>query len=205
MTRKMKGGSVASDAVVELVKPEAFSKLDAQFDNLVGGAKKSAPRKSAQSKAPTAKPKAAAKKQKGGICAMCGGHMKHMNDFDDDGLFNLYNKKGGAAPLYEVKYDYDASMAKPAHGLAVDRVLDQGTVALMATESPSSLGSMSKMVQYGNVFDGNNIAFNYSSTGGAMKKKVPAAPKAKKSTKAPAKPKAAPKAKVASSKKAVKK
>lgn len=175
----MKGGSVASDSVVELVTSDTFSKLDAHFDNLVGGAKKTT--KNTKSKK-TSKPKTPekkttktvksvtpkTKKQVGGICAMCGGHMKHMNDFDDDGLFNLYNKKGGAAPLFEVQYDYDTSMAKAAHGTPINRLPDQSSIAAMATESPSSFGSMNKMVQYGNVFEGNNIPFSYS--GGKSKK-----------------------------------
>ena len=33
----MKGGSVASSGVVDLVSEGAFAKLDTQFDNVVGG------------------------------------------------------------------------------------------------------------------------------------------------------------------------
>lgn len=197
MSRKMKGGSVASDAVVELVQPVAFDKLDVQFDNLVGGSKKT---KSVQQKGKQQMQKK--KKQDGGVCFMCGGRMKHMNEYDSEGIFNLHNKKGGAAPAaaapaFEVKYDYTASMAKDAHGIQIDRGLDNSTVSLMATESPSSFGGMNKMVQYGNVFgDTNNIPFSYS--GGATKKKAvkkPKATKAKTETKKakPTKPTSSPK------------
>lgn len=192
----MFGGSLSSDNVNSMVQPEAYAKLDAHFDNLVGGAKG---KRSKQSKRkPTAK-KTVAKVHKGGMCLMCGGTMKHMNDYDDEGLFNLYNKKGGAAPDYQVQYDYSSSMAKGAHGAPIDRVLDANTVSLMATESTSSLGGMQKTVEFGNVIRAGDIPFNYS--GGAKSKTTKSAkPKSAKTAKVTVKPKSKPQVNTATKK-----
>jgi hypothetical protein len=205
----MKGGSVASDNVVSLVSPGAFEKLDAQFDNQFGGKRKSVKSvksvKSAKSVKPAAKAKSQGKKEskhlKGGMCQMCGGYMKHMNDFNDEQIASLYNKKGGAnAPLFDIKYDYSTSLHQPAHGASIDRTLNETAINAMASESPSSLGGLQKSVQFGNVFGNNDLPFAYggSRPKRATAKKDAAKPKAKKpaskkettrkaSTKAPSK------------------
>lgn len=180
----MKGGSIASDAVVKLVPSEAFKLLDAQFDNIVGGgSKKTAPKKKAH------------KTKKGGMCPMCGGTsaklMHHMNEFDNSGITQLRNKKGGAgSPLFDIKYDYSSSIMQPSHGTPIDRSLNIEATRLMANESPSVLGGFSKSIAYGNVTDVANTNFVY---GGAKK----AAPKKATSKK--------PSSKKVSGKKATKK
>jgi hypothetical protein len=169
----MKGGSVASSSVEQLISVEAFDKLNAQFDNQVGGKKKSS---SKEKKTTTKQSNKQGKKtnkdnhstKEGGFCPVCGGGMKHINDFDDEGMFNLYNKKGGASsPTFSMKYDYVDSMMKPVHGDAIPRGLNTDMISMMANDSASSLGSMNKTVQFGNVFDSPKVPFNY--TGGSKK------------------------------------
>jgi hypothetical protein len=181
MSCRMKGGSVASHAVTSLVTDGAFSKLDGNFTNIVGGRHR-------KSKQP---------KRSGGMCMVCGGSkqdsMKHFSDFDNSGLMSVHNKRGGANnPLFDIRYDYTTSMAQPAHGPAVNRALNFEATNLMAAESISSLGSFNKMPEYGNMTDMNNGTFVY---GGATRKtkapKKTASTKAKpstKSTKSPKKP-----------------
>lgn len=187
----MKGGSVASSSVGELVQTPTWEKLDAQFDNQVGGKKKSKKQstktaktnKSDSKKTKQEQSQSKKGKQQGGFCPVCGGGMKHINDFDDEGMFNLYNKKGGASPMFQMKYDYTDAMMKPLHGEVIQRGLNTDLVSAMATDSPSSLGSMNKTVEFGNVFDAPKVPFTYS--GGAKKK--PASKPKKQSTKAPKK------------------
>jgi hypothetical protein len=164
----MKGGSVASSAVEGLVQGTTWTKLDAQFDNQVGGKKKKQAKKTtSKSKKTTTKPKQP--KQKGGICPVCvGGKMKHMNDFESEGLFNLYNKKGGASPSFPIKYDYSDAMMKPLHGDVINRGLNTDIMSVMASDSPSSLGSMNKTIAFGGVVDTPKVPFVY--TGGSKKK-----------------------------------
>lgn len=186
----MKGGSVASSAVEGLVQAPTWDKLDVQFDNQVGGKKQKKPAKKKNKEDKQTKQK----NKKGGFCPICGGGMKHINDFDDEGLFNLYNKKGGAAaPSFEMKYDYSDALVKPPHGDAVQRGFNADVVGVSASESPSTLGSMSKAVQFGNVFDAPKVPFVY--TGGSKKtsktsKKTPqkkTGDKPKKASKKPSK------------------
>jgi len=184
----MKGGSVASSAVESLVQAPTWDKLNVQFDNQVGGKKKKAsPKKQTekkekkQDKKPSANKQKHTKHQKGGMCIMCGGKMKHINDFESEGLFNLYNKKGGANSSFPMSYDYSDAMMKPQHGDVINRTLNTDIVGVMASESPSTLGSMSKTVEFGNVFDAPKVPFVY--TGGskkATKKPTKTASKAKK-------------------------
>lgn len=166
----MKGGSIASSSVEQLIPVEAFEKLNLQFDNQVGGKKQ--PKKDSKKKQTTAmKDK---KKQKGGVCFVCGGSMKHINDFDNEGIFNLYNKKGGASsPTFSMKYDYIDSMTKPVHGVSIPRGLNTDVLSVMANDTTSSLGNMTKTVEFGNVVDIPKIPFNY--TGGSKKQSKTAA------------------------------
>ena len=151
----MKGGSIASSSVEQLIPVEAFERLNIQFDNQVGGKKKPKSSKKQQSK-------------KGGTCFVCGGSMKHINDFDNDGIFNLYNKKGGASsPTFSMKYDYVDSMSKPVHGVAIPRGINTDILSVTANDATSSLGSLNKTVAFGNVLDTPKIPFNY--TGGSKK------------------------------------
>lgn len=182
----MKGGSVASDAVVKLVPVDAFKQLDAQFDNAVGGGrhKKTVNKKKTQ------------KTKKGGMCPMCGGTsaklMHHINEYDNSGITQLRNKKGGAgSPLFDIKYDYSSSIMQSPHGAPVDRTLNLEATKLMASESPSVLGDFNKSIQYGNVTDVANTNFVY----GGAKKTMSKKPKAKSaSKKSPAKKPSAKKA-----------
>jgi len=177
----MKGGSVASSAVEQLVAPKAFENLNVQFDNIVGGAKKSVKKTTTKKTEKKTEKKTAQKtKQQGGVCMMCGG-MKHINDFDDEGLFNLYNKKGGSQQ-FTMNYDYSASMLKPLHGAPVDRVLNTDVVGVMANDSSSTLGSMSKTVEFGNVFGTRAVPFNYSGGSQKTKKQVKKSPSKKTAT-----------------------
>lgn len=160
----MKGGSIASSSVEQLIPVEAFEKLNIQFDNQVGGKKK--PKTGNKKKQSGAKKDK--NKQQGGVCFVCGGSMKHINDFDNEGIFNLYNKKGGASsPTFSMKYDYVDSMTKPVHGVSVPRGLNTDVLSVMANDTTSSLGSMTKTVEFGNVMDIPKIPFNY--TGGSKK------------------------------------
>jgi hypothetical protein len=160
----MKGGSIASSSVEQLIPVEAFEKLNIQFDNQVGGKKKS----KTDSKKKQNTPKKDKKKQQGGVCFVCGGSMKHINDFDNEGIFNLYNKKGGASsPTFSMKYDYVDSMTKPVHGVPILRGLNTDVLSVMANDTTSSLGNMTKTVEFGNVMDIPKIPFNY--TGGSKK------------------------------------
>lgn len=153
----MKGGSIASSSVEQLIPVEAFEKLNIQFDNQIGGKKKS--------KSTTKQSK---KKQQGGVCFVCGGSMKHINDFDNEGIFNLYNKKGGAnSPTFSMKYDYLDSMSKPVHGVSIPRGLNTDILSVTANDATSSLGALNKTVAFGNILDTPKIPFNY--TGGSKK------------------------------------
>lgn len=182
----MKGGSIASSSVEQLVPVQAFEKLDIQFDNQAGGKKKS--KTASKKKTPAKKTNSKAKKQQGGVCFVCGGAMKHINEYEDDGLFNLYNKKGGAsAPTFSMAYDYVDSMSKPMHGLPVPRGLNTDVMSIGANEVTSSLGSMNKTVAFGNVLDVPKVPFNYT---GGSKKPVKTAMKTVKKTQ---KPKTTPK------------
>ncbi len=154
MSCRMKGGSVASDAVVSNVSDGAFAKLNNQFTNLVGGKKKTKSRPS------------------GGMCMICGGSkqqlMKHFDELDNAGLMRVHNKKGGASsPLFNVDYDYTTAMYKPAHGVSIDRALNHEATSMMASESASSLGGFNKVAEYGNMTDLSDGKFIY---GGARKK-----------------------------------
>lgn len=180
----MKGGSVASSSVEQLIPVEAFEKLNIQFDNQVGGKKKSKT-KTATKKKQQSTQKKDKKKQQGGTCFVCGGSMKHINDFDNEGIFNLYNKKGGAnSPTFSMKYDYIDSMSKPVHGVSIPRGLNTEVLSVMANDTTSSLGSLSKTVEFGNVVDVPRIPFNY--TGGSKKQSKKTA-KQKRNSKTPAK------------------
>lgn len=179
MSRRLKGGSVASNAVTSTVTDGAFSKLNSNFTNIVGGRKY----KSKQSKS------------SGGMCMVCGGSkqdsMKHFSDFDNSGLMSVHNKRGGAnTPLFDIRYDYSTPMTQPAHGPSVNRALNFEATNLMAAESISSMGSFNKIPEYGNMTDLNTSNFVY---GGAKRKsKASKAPKktkpSTKSTKTPKKP-----------------
>jgi hypothetical protein len=162
----MKGGSVASDAVVSSVSDGAFAKLNNQFTNLVGGKTKSKLRRS------------------GGMCMICGGSkqniMKHFDEFDNTGLMRVHNKKGGASssasPLFNMNYDYTSGMYKPAHGVHIDRALNHEATNIMASESASSFGGFNKVAQYGNMTDLSNGTFVY---GGARVSKPTRKPSSK--------------------------
>jgi hypothetical protein len=144
---KQKGGSIASDSVVALVSKPAFAQLDTQFDNQVGGKKA----------------------LKGGMCPMCGGKTPCGKQ--------MQKQKGGAAnSMFQVKYDYSTAMQQGTHGVPVDRAVNEVAVAMLATDNPSSLGDMSKTVQYGNIFGNSQVPFTY---GGAKKKPASKKPSAK--------------------------
>jgi hypothetical protein len=190
----MKGGSAASTAVVDLVKTETYEQMNTHFDNLVGGAKTpKTPKKTKTTKTPKAsstpkKTEAKASKSSkssktgknshkhshlGGMCMICGGGlMKHMNDFDDKDMKSLYNKKGGANPLYNIKYDITSAFTQPAYGDVTSRGLDASTIKQLSYENPSSLSAYNKFVQYGNVSGSPVMKFNY--TGGKNVKKTSA-------------------------------
>lgn len=191
----MKGGSAASTAVVDLVKTETYEQMNNHFDNLVGGAKsKKAANTNKTSKKTKANKKTEDKPTKsktvknsgkhehsGGICMICGGGlMKHMNDFDDKDMKSLYNKKGGANPLYNIKYDITNAFTQPAYGDVTSRGLDASTIKQLSYENPSSLSTYNKFVQYGNVSGTPVMKFNY--TGGKNVKKT-SEKKTKKTTK----------------------
>ena len=190
MSCRFKGGSVASDAVTSSIPQAAFSKLDANFTNLVGG----------KSKKPKSKKKAPPKSRSGGMCMVCGGakqvDMKHFNDLDNSGLKHVHNKKGGAdisssSPLFDIRYDYSQSMAQPAHGLPINRALNYEATNLMATESTSALGGFNKITQYGNMTDLSNGNFVYG--GGRKKTNKSSTKRVKKTSTEKSKPKKASK------------
>ena len=197
----MKGGSVSSDNVVVDVKPEAFDKLNGLFTNIVGGAKRSkvlrkakSPKKTSDTKSRKAvvkseKPSKSVKSvksgkktirsKKGGMCPMCGGNsMLHMNQYDNSGIFNLYNKKGGAQPLaLDVGYNYNIPNQSSPNGPTVIRALDSSAIDILASEPASQMGNLVKTLQYGqagSAFEGPNVPFKYaqSLTGGKKTKKV---------------------------------
>jgi hypothetical protein len=178
----MKGGSVASSAVVSHVNEATFSKLDKQFDGLFGGAKPTAkPTKKPASKPVKKTPKTPKTPKKtaksgGSACNMCGGQLKKLNDMEDS-LTSVQNKKGGSNPMFQIKYDYASAMQQSAHGTPIDRTINETALAIAASDSVSSLGNLQKTVAYGNVFDASAIPFTYN--GG----KAPKAPKAKKPAK----------------------
>lgn len=178
MSCRLRGGSVASDAVVSQVSDGAFSKLDGQFTNLIGG-KRRTKKPSKQAKTSTSK-KPAPKSRKGGMCMICGGstqpYMKHFNDFDNSGLDKVHNKRGGSnPPMYDIKYDNNYAMAQPPHGPSINRGVNFEATNLMASESVSSLGNLNKIAHYGNITDLSDGKFIY---GGASKRKVvPSKPK----------------------------
>jgi hypothetical protein len=183
---EMKGGSIASSSVEQLVPVQAFEKLDIQFDNQVGGKKKS--KGAAKKKTTAKKTNSKAKKQQGGVCFVCGGSMKHINEYDDEGLFNLYNKKGGAnSPTFPMSYDYIDSISKPVHGLQIPRGLNTDVLSVVANDATSSLGSMNKTVAFGNILDVPKVPFNY--TGGSKKPVKTAIKPAKKTQKSKSSPK----------------
>lgn len=185
----MIGGSISSDAVVSLVKEGTWGNLDTQFDNKFGGARKKRPGKKSIARTKTVsptkpKPKSVAKKGGSG-CFICGGNlqqrkgcslhggMKRLEEYDEDEKFGLFNKKGGADPLFQVKYDYADAMTQGQHGVHINRAVDLSSVQFMANDSPSTMGAVHKTVQYGNVFDSTNIPFSYGlNSGGALVKKL---------------------------------
>ena len=186
----MKGGSVASDAVLKLVPADAFKQLDINFNNAVGGAKKA---KKTSDKKTT---------KKGGMCPMCGGSsgklMHHINEFDNSGITQLRNKRGGAAastaaPLFDIKYDYGTSIMQSPHGAPIDRSLNFEVTKLMSSESPSVLGDFNKSIQYGNVTDVANTNFVYGGAKKSAPKKKTTNKTANKTTKKPSGKKAAKK------------
>ena len=187
MSCYLRGGSVASDAVVSQVTDGAFSKLDGQFTNLVGG-KRMTKKPSTQAKTSTSSSKkTASKSRKGGMCMICGGstqpHMKHFNDFDNSGLDKVHNKRGGSSsPLFDVKYDYSMAMSQPAHGPSINRGINFEATNLMASESVSPLGGFNKVAHYGNITDLSDGKFIY---GGASKRKVVSKSKPKKDVRKP--------------------
>lgn len=176
MSCRLKGGSVASDAVVSQVSDSAFSKLDGHFTNLIGGKRRvkkpvNKPKTSTTSKSSGRKPVPASRK--GGMCMICGGspqpEMKHFNEFDNTGLVKIHNKRGGSSsPLYEVRYDNSMSMASPPHGPSINRGVNFEATNLMATENVSSFGNFNKVAHYGNITDLSDGKFIY---GGANKRK----------------------------------
>lgn len=159
MSCKMRGGSVASDAVNDTVPAGAFAKLDGYFTNVVGGGRKNAKGKSSNVRS-------------GGMCIVCGGAkkegMKHFNDFDNSGLMRVHNKRGGAnSPLFDIRYDYSSAMSQPAHGPLVNRALNYEATNMMASESTTPLGDFNKLTAYGNLTDLSEGVFKY---GGARRK-----------------------------------
>lgn len=171
MSCRMKGGSVASDAVVKTVSDAAFAKLNAQFTNQVGG--KTRPRKPTRPAKP-AKPTKPTKSRKGGMCMICGGSkqqdMKHFNDFDNAGLMRVHNKKGGSNnPSFDIRYDYGTSMTQSAHGPLVNRALNFEAANMMSSESVTPLGAFNKVPAYGNMSDVSDGKFIY---GGARRRKA---------------------------------
>jgi hypothetical protein len=180
----MKGGSVASDAVANLVKPEVYETLNNQFDDTVkfsGGSKGKKKQDKKQDKKPTAKSTSSKQNKKGGMCMACGGSlMKHINEYNDESLHTLYNKKGGSDPLFTIKYDISTAFAEPTHGQSVSRTVDNSTLNQMTYENPTSFGVMNKSVQYGNVTDSPVVNFSF---GGAKKQNTKNSSKKTKETK----------------------
>jgi hypothetical protein len=189
----MKGGSVASSAVVSNVTEATFSKLDKQFDGLFGGAKPAAKKPTSKPVKKTPKtpktqktPKKPAKTGGSGSskCNMCGGQLKKLNDMEDS-LTSVQNKKGGGNPMFQIKYDYASAMQQSAHGAPIDRTINETALSIAASDSISSLGNLQKTVAYGNVFDKSAIPFTYNG-GKASKTQKTSKPKnvpQKKSTK----------------------
>lgn len=180
----MKGGSVASEAVVSNVNEATFSKLDKQFDGLFGGAKSSKKPASKPVKPvnPTKKTQKKSPKVGGSTCKMCGGQLKKLNELGDS-LTSVQNKKGGGNPMFQIKYDYASAMQQSAHGTPIDRTINETALSIAASDSISSLGNLQKTVAYGNVFDTPDIPFTYNGGKATKAPKKPKAPKAKKSTK----------------------
>jgi hypothetical protein len=117
--------------------------------------------------------------KKGGMCPMCGGNsMLHMNQYDNSGIFNLYNKKGGAEqPLLDVGYNYNIPNQSTPNGPIVTRTLDTSAIDILASEPASQMGNLVKTLQYGqagSAFEGPNVPFQYAQTltGGKKTKKV---------------------------------
>jgi hypothetical protein len=117
--------------------------------------------------------------KKGGMCPMCGGNsMLHMNQYDNSGIFNLYNKKGGAEqPLLDVGYNYNIPNQSTPNGPIVTRTLDTSAIDILASEPTSQMGNLVKTLQYGqagSAFEGPNVPFKYAQTltGGKKTKKV---------------------------------
>jgi hypothetical protein len=160
----MKGGSVASSAVVSNVTEAAFSKLDKQFDGLFGGAKpakKSVKKPASKPVKKTPKTSKTSVKTGGSTCKMCGGQLKKLNDMEDS-LISVQNKKGGGNPMFQIKYDYASAMQQSSHGAPIDRTINETALSIAASDSVSSLGNLQKTVAYGNVFDTSAIPFTYN-------------------------------------------
>lgn len=183
----MKGGSVASEAVVSNVNEATFSKLDKQFDGLFGGAKSSKkPAKKPASK-PVKKSPQKPVKTGGSTCKMCGGQLKKLNELEDSLTF-VQNKKGGGNPMFQIKYDYASAMQQSAHGTPIDRTINETALSIAASDSISSLGNLQKTVAYGNVFDTSDIntpdiPFTYNGGKASKVSKAPKTPKAHKTPK----------------------
>lgn len=170
----MKGGSVSSSHVESLVSSDVYESMNKHFDNLVGGAKST--KKPTKPKLSKPKPP---HKHKGGVCMLCGGStslMKHINEFDNSGLKTLYNKKGGSNPLYNIKYDISTAFTQPLHGVA-SKGFD------INYDNPTSMSSMNKVVQYGNVSGSDNVKFVYGGGKSSSKGKGKAKPDNKKKPK----------------------
>lgn len=159
----MRGGSIASNSVAQLVNNATVLKLNAQFDNQVGGkGKKTKTGKAVKTvktvkavktakTAKTAQTAKTVKPKKGGMCLMCGG------------------QKGGASPQFQIQYDYSGAMQQKPHGIPIHRAINDTSVSMLASESPSVLGGLNKTVQFGNVTGTSRVPFTY---GGAAPAKV---------------------------------
>lgn len=139
----MKGGSIASDAVEQLVASKAFENMNLQADSVVSGG-----------------------------CKRCAAFKKqHLSDYANANSYNLRNHKslgGGAAQLQPLGLDYAkiTTVTTPV-GPNVVRHTPMEVLKTMASTDVSSSPVLDKAVAFGLNQSG---PFNYSAavaTGGA--------------------------------------
>ncbi len=200
-----KGGSLASDAVVNAVPKAAFPKLDAMFDNKVGGVKlckvcgkahalKKCGGKGAlvnyngQLTTPNMLPTSSSPSHTVPVGGnKRGAQLRHISHFTDGSTYSLRNRMIGGEDqkILALGLNYDSAIkAASSHaGPEVKASLSPNDV-LSELNLSSLPAPMTKTTSFGAVTDGTGTPFKY---GGAMVKKIMADAAAKHSKKKSAK------------------
>ena len=204
-----KGGSLASDAVINAVPKGAFPKLDAMFDNKFGGASfcKMCGKKAHGGKKCLGGGKGVLVNYNGllttpnnlpvsaspSVSVKVGGikpsaQLRHISHFSDSSAYNLRNRMVGGQDVKPLVLglNYDAAV-KSAANPSGPSVQDHLSANNVLGEIPVSIlpVPMTKSTAFGTVTDGTGTNFKYG--GGIVKKIIVAAAikhAAKKSVKA---------------------